>query len=104
MTTQEVLKEARRLLAEVGWCQYYSCERDETGTITAYCSIGAVYAAAGTDFSGPFRDAKRLLERQIPYAARWCGVAGWNDTKGRTKREVLALFDRALAALPTEPA
>jgi hypothetical protein len=92
-----VLKRARTLV-ESGWCQKaYATDavgqqvRPEDPTAVAYCIRGALRAQeADTDLDA-LNDADRALERR---AMR--GIAGFNDQQGRTKDEVLTLFDRAI--------
>jgi hypothetical protein len=63
----------------------------------AWSVSGAIYAAS--DFDGS-PERRRLYQAAI--AAAGHEVAGplsaWNDARGRTKAEVLAVLDRAIAA------
>ena len=108
-TIKEALTKARNLLVR-GWVQnsYVSTRYTSSGReIACYCAAGAVNQA----ISSTSRSADRLRDRVFNrlakkidstfnplYAAGENRVIQWNDTEGRVKREVLALFDKAIAA------
>lgn len=82
---------------EAGWCQGRGVlVRSHGGT--AYCAVAAIAKASRSD-SG---FAICALLRAIPEAAptplgyETKSIVRWNDTPGRTKEEVLAVFDRAI--------
>ena len=52
------------------------------------CAIGAL-----TLEGGDWDAAHDLLRDALPYPT---GIINYNDTPGRTKKEILALFDRAI--------
>lgn len=97
-TTRDMLIEARALV-EKGWCQGYQA-KDETGACVShesakarsFCAYGACWRAEGT-VSGPASMALRRAFGSL-------GVGTWNDAPDRTQADVLALFDRAIAAEP----
>lgn len=103
MTKLQTLKTARRLLADVGWCQFEIRHRDSE-EITAYCAIGALYAATNLEFNKDFRSAQRVLENLLPPNGifRISSVVMFNDDPDRTKDEILDLFDRAIAVVEKE--
>jgi hypothetical protein len=74
--TQALIAGRRRI--ETGWCQGAMRTRD------GVCAVGAV------SFN---EDALRILQRALGRD----GVPSWNDTPTRTKHDVLALYDRAIA-------
>jgi hypothetical protein len=90
---------AARAEVEKGWCKGHLVN-DDTGDV---CAMGAVYRAAGDDFvTAPVPDSvlamadrtRRILEdalngRHVPF---------FNDASSTTKADVVALFDRAIAA------
>lgn len=96
-TTVEILREARGYV-EQGWTQGEDA-RDEAGDPTppegsravCWCMSGACIRAdpgsMGTAVNTPIRDA---------IGEYW--YVKWNDAPERTKEEVLAAFDRAIAA------
>lgn len=88
MTQQEIFLKAADLLARDGWCQgsYY----DENG---GRCAAGAI-----TDACGGVRPTEAA--RACALASQLCGdsLSTWNDTYGRTKEEVIALFQRCAEA------
>lgn len=98
MTTKQILIKARALIKK-GWAQalfavniYGASTSPRSKDAAAWCALGALRAAAtrGSKIFG----ARRALANRIPGGYR--GVADWNDEEGRTKRQVLALFDRAI--------
>lgn len=105
MTTVTKLKEARALI-ERGWCQGADAMTasgrsvfPEHGGAERWCAGGACAAAAkDREIERPiFRTMLDSLLRAIP-EHRPMTVSFWNDEPGRTQAEVLALFDRAIAA------
>lgn len=91
MTTVEVLRGARALLAVHGWCQ-----EEFLNAAGCYCAAGALNDAAGSTAqwsNGDSRDARDALKAALGEFS----VLAWNDVPGRTVDEVLAAFDRAIA-------
>lgn len=99
MTVRDHLIAARALI-ERGWCQRnYATdarglaveERDPSAC--AWCVLGAVWAteqaSGSSDVLARLREAAKLRRRQLH---------DWNDAPGRTRADVLALFDRVIAA------
>ena len=95
MTPTEILKEARRLIAEKGWTQG-SFARHSNGdpigplgdNAACYCALGAIRKTG----NGP---------EQVFAVFALADVVGdyvsdWNDDPARTKEEVLAAFDEAI--------
>jgi hypothetical protein len=72
-----------RAAVEAGWCQGFS--RDER-----VCAIEALWKAA----NGAYARSVVFLEHARP--AGWPSVIAYNDAAGRTKAEILALYDRAI--------
>ena len=98
-TAVQVLREARRLIADMGWCRGHfalnaagldvnECDPDAR----AFCSSGAIWRAADAD-NRKFVAAKSLLLAAIHPST----LVGFNDDPGRTREEVIAAFDRAIA-------
>jgi hypothetical protein len=97
MNTHEVLVAARNLIDRQGWCQ----QPGENFAVHGrpQCALGALdlvepnWIAAGVPHA---------LYRHLP--GDLGSVVEFNDEPGRTKDEVLALFDKAIAATAPEPA
>lgn len=85
MKTSEVLRAAKKRLVERGWCQ--GTFEDGEGRC---CSIGAINRA-----SPPCGQWPALLSFGDVVGG---SVFVWNDAPGRTLEEVLAAFDKAIAA------
>lgn len=86
MTPKEILIEAKRLLVEKGWCQNKFSNLE--GNLCAMEAI--VLASPSLDFRFyPFELMIRVINE------RW--ISDWNDHPDRTKEEVLAAFDKAIA-------
>jgi hypothetical protein len=83
---------------------------EDHGILTAWLDLdygGAGQGAGGSALDGPYEDGKRQPNaecgRFIAGVIGACGVANWEDVKGRT---VIALCDdlvRGIKPLPTEP-
>lgn len=110
MKPVEVLRKAKALIEERGWCQ-----GDFTNEAGCFCMLGACYAALGSTFNlrvelddddgsvvarffEPSMDSfPSDVTRPLLAAVEAYYVHDWNDTRGRTKKEVLDAFDRAIA-------
>lgn len=98
----ETLRRARDLLLEKGWTQ---------GTFDnthGYCTLGACHYSFPQETPTSLRDATCSTMRNVLFTtiqatygaehpAESMSVIIWNDTPGRTKDEVLAVFDQAIA-------
>lgn len=112
MTALAILKEARTLIDEKGWTQRASA-RDPYGNnvgatnrhAVCFCSLGALHRAA-VELHGPSADMAEIkhaidrLQRSLPQG--FTAVSLWNDRSERTKAEVLAVFDKAIASAEKE--
>jgi len=100
MNTVEILKGAKALLETKGWTQG-AYARGKSGRVVkqprnavCFCGIGAISVAAGGNTDDDLGyDAYKALERIVG-----SGFPHYNDAPGRTKEEVLAVFDKAIAA------
>ena len=112
MTKLEILTEARRLLVDVGWTQGQS-RAFRMGDVTGYCATGALAEATRNLHKEPswqqelsnaahsnYHGALAALNDGVRARTQnlHAEVVPWNDTTGRTKAEVLDLFDAAIAA------
>jgi hypothetical protein len=104
-TTRKLLTAARAKVA-AGWTQETSARRADGLAVgasdpaaTCWCALGALFAAG--DALAPERCDREMELRAADELKRLGGVptslVGWNDRRGRTQAEVVALFDRALA-------
>lgn len=114
-----MLRQARRLIAEVGWCQkswaqFSTPPKVENLTAPeacAFCLSGALYRAEHDVASGiaktdnvyrvgvgghvAFNTVLEVL-RDRPDGMT---VIGWNDVRGRTREEVVSILDEAIGRL-----
>ena len=104
MSALEVLIRARGFI-ERGWAKYEYAFNDKGHPVepnapeaTCWCSFGALRAACGLGaepYEQPppkeYLDALGVVIWMVDYS-----LDGWNDEEGRTKEEVLALFDDAI--------
>ena len=88
MKTVDCLKAARAAIVRYGWTQRYL--GDER---VGYCAIGAIHRV--TDRVSRRRDAVDILRAVLGLDGK-STLANWNDVTGRTKRQVLAAFSRAI--------
>lgn len=82
----DALRKARTRIALYGWTQ--GMNQDELGRT---CVEGALLS------TGHPGAEQRWAAYCLVHALGDRNVIGWNDAPGRTKEEVLALFDRAIA-------
>jgi hypothetical protein len=94
MTAHEVLVTARNLLDREGWIQDYTWTRE------GRCTVGAVLTPHLTEGS---IEALELFADLIGCPRDWMAIAHWNDDPDRTKEQVLAVFDTAIAATAPPP-
>ena len=102
---REILVEARELIDKRGWCQFQYAKRDPHSHRgiqriasfkvfgNAFCPLGAIMAVENED------GGAALAKHAVAVAAgfsRESHVPAWNDRPGRTKAEVLAVFDKAI--------
>src|ERR1051326_6777814 len=81
-----MLVEARQRLSQ-GWCQHRARQRGSA------CMIGSL---AITDYER-FIDSERLLLGPLRgLGSPQASVAAFNDAPGRTKQQVLQVYDRAI--------
>lgn len=103
METIEILTAARALLEKPeAWCQGQSAKdakgkrvRWESDAACSWCVLGAVSRALGHKWTPmDYSAAVTALGAQTrPFSPQ-----GWNDRSERTHADVLALFDKAIAA------
>jgi hypothetical protein len=87
VNTKEILIRGKQKILERGWCQHMSIAPDGR-----CCMIGAL-ALAAERFDGADYPARRVLENVI--GPVW-SIPSFNDAPGRTKEEVLEVFDKAI--------
>lgn len=89
-TVVQVLKAAKWMLENVGWCQGRYSKATPDGKLTAFCAAGAiehVNADPRKIDQALDRFGKTIGENYIP---------AWNDENGRTLPQVLKAFDKAI--------
>jgi len=108
MTTVDVLKSARSSIVK-GWLRKGPLAVDTNGVpvapqsseAVAWDLMGSVYAAShnlpeGGPRSLVHREAMEALRMQVPHLkAQQLSV--FNDASGRTKEEIIEIFDRAIS-------
>lgn len=93
MSVADDLKAARALIdTEEKWLQ--GRYRDRKGRL---CAIGAVQDAVGLDYER-VGDCRKALGAALPVGKQTLNAALYNDDPNTTHADVLALFDRAIAA------
>jgi hypothetical protein len=90
---RDILIKAKRILIERGWCQgaYWK------GKHEAFCCLGAIANSSRDKLTSEdcmnYCDACDRLKTSI----KCDDIPAWNDSPERTKTEILAAFDRAIA-------
>ena len=98
--TAQILKNARALVAR-GWCQGHYAERENGETCDLVSGEAVRWCAEGAIHNATF-GAKHWIWREVNDA--FCKasdtdhIPSFNDAPGRTQADVLAAFDRAIAA------
>lgn len=93
-TVVEVLQKARALISKPeNWCQHVFKQRNNTGAMS-YCAMGAVNEASR--WHPEIHPACVLALRDAGGFSPIMTIPRYNDT--HTHAEVLALFDKAIAA------
>lgn len=108
-TVLDVLKNAKFLI-EKGWTQgtFVRADYDEFGNLVGtvqYCAVGAVRAATRALVGEQWRQyddlqygARQCLEKALfEHDSRPHDIIAFNDSGGRTKEEVVVVFDKAIA-------
>ena len=105
-TPHQLLVDARRVIAEKGWCQGTiardskgECVYEDSAKAVSFCMVGAIQVAGGKGFdtfSRPGIRARGRLTQAITARYGAMRIERFNDTEGRTKEEVLAVFDAAI--------
>lgn len=89
-TVTEVLKAAKWILENVGWCQYRYSKANKNGKLTAFCVAGAI-ESVNADW-----DLIIKAETTLGKVVGEDYIPNWNDVKGRTLPQVLKAFDKAI--------
>lgn len=103
MNTLEHLKAARELIADPEkWtkCSYAKTKQRGGASVPpdsprakCWCAVGAIRKV------GPYAPSASIaLMHALPVKWQWTGVPSFNDDPGTSHADVLALFDRAIAA------
>ncbi len=92
-----VLVNARNKIAEHGWCQGKT--KNEVG---CYCIVGSIIYAGleiNPKITSVIHETDFVLQVN-KIDERTYSLAKWNDEPGRTKEEVIAALDKAIANCP----
>ena len=93
MVTIDIWQTARRL-ADASW----------KPNATGMCPINAIYRASRLSLANPTPTMMNMLYvfQRAAGLANTADIPHWNDTPGRTKAEVLAVFDTIISDLERE--
>lgn len=91
--TRKLLNKAKTLIENVGWYQGYFNRVDTSGRVCGYCIMGALRQARDEDdLLWEYSAAYHYIMDKLGVKSR-VEIFQYNDDPGRTKNEVLALFD-----------
>lgn len=104
MTALTLLKEARAIIDEKGWTQG-AYARDDRGAFidvtssraVCFCTLGALRRAQVDLKDSVSLDSYKTAALWLNEAGVPRGFGSWNDAPTRTKVDVLAMFDKAIA-------
>lgn len=95
--TKEILTAAKWILENVGWIQGNFYKMDPTGNkYVGFCAVGALQQVEHDIDYGCDKAMNCLVE------VIGVSLVYFNDAQGRTKEQVLAAFDTAIAAAETK--
>jgi hypothetical protein len=102
----ETLTKARAILAKPkAWTKGHMAKaadrrvvQPESEDAVCFCAVGAYFAAVACRETSPGEEQKGfdILGESIPKSAKTQLVARYNDAKTTRKKDILALFDRAI--------
>lgn len=104
MTPKDILNKAADWLEENAWCQNSLCRRGGISfnrivpDAERCCLNGAIYMASGLDLGRTKKNQIAAISQAFDLVEKSLGTrnpARWNDTKGRTKQEVIAALRKA---------
>ncbi len=90
MTPKQGLTKSRDYMLKHGFCK--NTIEDDDGRV---CVIGAIGRGVGWD-PDVFQTIRDALAKVLKVDA--LGLVSWNNAKGRTKRQVIAGFNKAIKA------
>lgn len=92
--THKLLNKAKHLIENVGWHQGCFSTVDSNGNVCGYCVMGALRQARdeNDDLFMEYSAAYHYIMDRLGVNTR-VEIYQYNDDQGRTKEEVLALFD-----------
>jgi hypothetical protein len=105
MNTKQLLEAAyNKLKPSNAWCQQVYA-RDEFGdsvtfttSATQWCALGAVkHVLAMQPGENRFALKRAAYEKLLKHVDSTHTITSWNDKPGRTQREVLELYEKAIA-------
>lgn len=99
LTVKEVLQHAKEILETNEWHQGSLCKYAD-GQPYSFCMLGAlskVKIAINTSTDDFSTCSTRRAATDIIFSIIAGPLALWNDASGRTKEEVLRVFDQAIA-------
>lgn len=97
----KLLVKTKNILEKKGWTQN-ACSRDKDGNARlslypkaySYCLGGAITKAGCGILYNTIQDQLALTLKNNRFS-----IVGWNDAKGRTKKQVIALLDKTITRL-----
>lgn len=101
LTPHELLVRARAAIADIGWCQAGLGKTTDGRLVTppqttegfvAFCLVGAMLTSERV-WCRQRATAMAFLQAELPDYH----LTMWNDMPKRTREEVLAVYDRAIA-------
>lgn len=103
LTALQILKAARKLLSKPErWIQHSSARSSGGLTVkvkspdaVGWCAIGAI-RRCDDNRSTNGCVAERCLTLTIPRSSKHCGITGYNDAQGRSHKQIMTWFDRAI--------
>lgn len=112
MNLLAMLRGARRLLAENGWCQHtlatdgrYSVDV-HSPKARCYCAVGALWAMIPPDIDSANWHARKAVCNAASFIrdkVLFMSLVDWNDESTRSKYDVIEVFDKAISIAANDP-
>lgn len=111
MNLLAILRGARRLIAEDGWCQFTMAVNRHDMKVDpsdpdahCYCLLGSIWAVIPLMPDDPIKRyeladmAVVALQTTLKKKGQYSCLSLWNDNCNRNRYDVIALFDETIAA------
>lgn len=90
-TATEVLKAAKWIIENVGWCKKDFTKRNKDGKVVGVCATQAIYFVEIDNDFGVRENARERLQNEMHSS-----IVEFNDRPTTRKRDVIRAFNKAI--------